>query len=216
MAAGSLQLIPPSSLYESIMGKGGANFTQAAWAGKDEEAARLCSVYPDAGAYVLALRLHGREWGRWLEAAADAAQKIDDQAAKGRHLGNLGLAYSDLGEVPAAIDFYQRALAIAQEIGDRRGEGNHLGNLGLAYSDLGEVPKAIDFYQRALAIAQEIGDRGGEGNHLFNMGLALDELGDREHAIERVEAALDVYEEIKSPHAEQARAQLEEWKGEGR
>ena len=62
-------------------------------------------------------------------------------------LGNLGLAYSDLGETRKAIEYYEQDLAIARETGDRRGEGMTLGNLGNAYSDLGEPRKAIEYYE---------------------------------------------------------------------
>jgi tetratricopeptide (TPR) repeat protein len=71
-------------------------------------------------------------------------------------LGNLGLAYSDLGQVEKAIDYYEQALAIAREIGHRQGEGNRLGNLGLAYSDLGQVEKAKACLRQSLAIFEEI------------------------------------------------------------
>ena len=37
-------------------------------------------------------------------------------------LGNLGLAYADLGESRKAIENYEQALKIDREIGDRRGE----------------------------------------------------------------------------------------------
>ena len=53
----------------------------AARCAEDEAAARLCSAYPDAGAYVLNLRLHAQERIGCLEAAADGAQR--DPAALG-------------------------------------------------------------------------------------------------------------------------------------
>ena len=56
-----------------------------------------------------------------------------DRRGEGAALGNLGLAYADLGEVNKAIEFYKQVLVIAREIGDRRGEGSALGNLGNAY-----------------------------------------------------------------------------------
>jgi tetratricopeptide (TPR) repeat protein len=105
-------------------------------------------------------------------------------------LGNLGLAYSDLGQVEKAIEYYEQALVISRGIGDRCGEGNHLGNLGLAYSDLGQVEKAIEYYEQALVISRGIGDRRGEGNHLGNLGLAYSNLGQVEKAIEYYEQAL--------------------------
>ena len=63
---------------------------------------------------------------------------LEDKGNHGAILGNLGIAYNNLGDPRKAIEYYEKALKIAQEIGDRRGEGNQLGNLGLAYSDLGD------------------------------------------------------------------------------
>ena len=45
-------------------------------------AAQLCSAYSDAGVYVLDLRLHPREFVRWLEAALEAARQLKDRAAE--------------------------------------------------------------------------------------------------------------------------------------
>jgi len=157
---------------------------------------RLCSDYPYVCPHCLDLRLEPRKRILWLEAAAAAAQRLGDKGAEGVHLGNLGLAYADLGEVRRAIGFYEQALAIAREIGDRRGEGADLGNLGLAYADLGEVRRAIGFYEQHLAIVREIGDRRGEGNALGNLGLAYADLGEVRRAIGFYEQALAIAREI--------------------
>ena len=86
------------------------------------------------------------------------AREIGDRRGEGNCLGNLGLAYSDLGELKKAIEYYEQALKIAREIGDRRGEGNQLGYMGEAYIS-GRAKKAIDYYEQALKIEREIGDR---------------------------------------------------------
>jgi tetratricopeptide (TPR) repeat protein len=108
---------------------------------------------------------------------------LKDKRVHGAVLGNLGNAYSDLGEPIKAIEYYEQALKISKEIGDRRGEGNHLGNLGNAYSDLGEPRKAIEYYEQALKISKEIGDRRGEGADLGNLGLAYSDLGEPRKAM---------------------------------
>jgi tetratricopeptide (TPR) repeat protein len=162
----------------------------------EDEATRLCSAYPDAAVYCLALRLHRREWAAWLETAVQAAHRLRDRSAEGNHLGNLGLAYAALGKVREAIGYYEQALEISQEIGDRRGEGSDLGNLGLAYAALGEVRKAIGYYKQCLVIHREIGDRRGEGNDLGNLGLAYATLGETRKAIGYYEQSLEIAREI--------------------
>src|SRR5205085_1600583 len=52
----------------------------------DEQAARLCNEFPNAGAYVLNLRQHPRDEIRWLEAALHAARKLNDRKREGVHL----------------------------------------------------------------------------------------------------------------------------------
>ena len=117
-------------------------------------------------------------WARWSGPSASTSRpwpftrEIGDRRGEGTALGNLGIAYADLGQVERAIGFYEQDLAIAREIGDRRGEGNALGSLGLAYADLGQVERAIGFYEQALTIARAIGDRHGEGIVLGNLGIA--------------------------------------------
>lgn len=83
---------------------------------------------------------------------------LKDKKVHGSILGNLGNAYSHLGEPRKAIEYYEQALKISREIGDRRGEGVDLGNLGLAYSHLGEPRKAIEFLKQSLAIGKAIED----------------------------------------------------------
>ena len=168
----------------------------AARAGQDDEAARLCDDYPNAGAYVLDLRQHPRTRIAWMEAALAAARRLKNRTREGIHLGNLGLAYADLGEPRRAIEFYEQDLAIAREIGDRRGEGAALGNLGNAYAALGEPRRAIEFYEQRLVIAREVGDRRGEGTALGNLGNAYHSLGEPHRAIEFHEQRLIIAREI--------------------
>ncbi|MGD8450650.1 MAG: tetratricopeptide repeat protein [Phycisphaerae bacterium] len=167
-----------------------------AHAAADDAAARLCSDYPNAGAYCLDLRQHGRKQIVWREAALSAARRLADRRAESVHLGSLGLAYADLGEPRRAIEVYEQALAIDREIDDRRGEGADSGNLGNAYYSLGEPRRAIEFYEQQLTITREIGDRRGEGNALGSLGIAYAALGEPRRAIEFCEHQLRIMREI--------------------
>jgi tetratricopeptide (TPR) repeat protein len=168
-----------------------------------DKAAQLCSDYPDAGAYCLEFCQHPRnERIPWLEAALAAAQKLRKRDAEGRHLGNLGITYKDIGEPGKAIDFYQKQLKMVHEIGDRHGEGNALGNLGNVYYLLGEMRKAIEYHEQSLQIAHEIGDRRGEGTVLSNLGSAYKDMGEPRKAIEYHEQALEISRELGDRRSE--------------
>ena len=89
---------------------------------------------------------------------------MNNKQAEGVHLGNLGLAYADLGETRKAIEFYEQRLAIAREIGDRRGEAFGSWNLGIEYEKAGEVEKAIVAMQICVNFEKEIGHPDAEND----------------------------------------------------
>jgi CHAT domain-containing protein/uncharacterized protein HemY len=124
-------------------------------------------------------------------------RQLKNRLGERKALGNLGLAYSNLGNYPKAIDYHQQSLAIAREIKDRPGEEAALNNLGNAYRFLGDYPKAIDYHQQSLAIAREIKDRLGEGQSLGNLGSVYDTLGDYPKAIDYHQRSLAIFREIK-------------------
>jgi len=173
-----------------------AGFELARTAMEDRGRAELAMRYPDAGAFLLALRLTPRERTRWLESQRAAAQAVGDRRGEGNALGNLGVAYKHLGETRRAIELYEQQLVITREIGERRGEGAALGNLGLAYAALGETRRAIELYEQQLVITREIGDRRGEGTALGNLGNAYQNLGETRRAIELYEQRLVIAREI--------------------
>jgi tetratricopeptide (TPR) repeat protein len=161
-----------------------------------EDMAQLAIRYPNAGAYVLNLRLHARELIRWLETALAAARRLKYRQGEGNALGSLGLAYWSLGETQRAIQFHEQYLTIARKLGDRKGEGNALGNLGIAYRELGETQRAIQFYEQQLTIVREVGSRRDEGNALGNLGVAYRNLGETQRAIQFYEQQLTIVREI--------------------
>ena len=163
---------------------------------EDEVALQWTSAFPDRVAYVLDLRLAPRDKIPILEAAVSAARALSDRRGEGAHLGALGRAYADLGEVRRAIKHCEQAVTIAREVGDRRMEGNDLGNLGVAYAALGDVRRAIEHYEQALAIHRALGDWRGEGVRLGNLGNAYFVLGEVRRAIEYYEQALEIAREI--------------------
>jgi tetratricopeptide (TPR) repeat protein len=168
-----------------------------AWAvikeGADQLILDYALIFPEA----LVLRLHPHIRIRWLEAAKAAAQRCGDIRSEGIVLGNLGMAYADLGEVTMAISLYQQQLVIAQNLGNRHSESIALTNLGIAYKDLGEVRRAIGIHEQRIWIARSLGDKLGEGRALSNLGIAYHELGELRSAISCYEHHLEIARAIE-------------------
>jgi tetratricopeptide (TPR) repeat protein len=168
-----------------------------------QERDELLLAYADATAYVGDLRYDKRrERIPQLEASVEAARRLKHRGAESTALGNLGVAYRQLGEPRKAIQYYEQQLEIARQIGDRRSEGHALVNMGLAYSGLGEPRKAIEYFEQVLEIARQIGDRRSEGHALGSLGLAYKQLGEPSKAIQYYEQRLEIARQIGDRRAE--------------
>ncbi|MCP4514438.1 MAG: hypothetical protein GY824_04300, partial [Delftia sp.] len=78
-----------------------------------------------------------------------AAQKLNNRQDEESFLSWTGLAYSALGQVEKAIDYYQQALTIAQEIGHRQGEGTKLRSLRPAHRHPAQLLPAPAHHEHA-------------------------------------------------------------------
>ena len=163
---------------------------------EDEAAARQILDLMDNVTFIGSLRFYPRQLIALMESYLRAARYVNDRQKEGWALGNLGIAYKNLGDMRKAIGCQEPALVIARETGDRRGEGNALGNLGNVYHNLGETSKALEFYKEALVVSREIGDRRAEGIGLSSLGDIYNGLGDPRRAIEYHEQRLVIAREI--------------------
>ena len=160
------------------------------------------TAYPSLGINCIELRLQPRERIVWLEIAIVGARKLKDRGAEAQHLGNLGIAYRNLGEYHLAIGFYEQCLKIAREMGDRRMEGNALGNLGVAFRNLNDYPLAIKYQDQRRQIAVDVGDRRGECTALGNLGSIYASQEKWDKALESYEKALEDRPEIRDQRIE--------------
>ncbi|XP_015775981.1 PREDICTED: uncharacterized protein LOC107354086 [Acropora digitifera] len=118
-----------------------------------------------------------------------------DRSREGKAYFNLGITYKYHGDLPKAIECYEKSLNIYRQTGDRGGEGKAYCNLGITYESHGDFPKAIECYEKSLKIYRQAGDRGGEGDVYFNLGNAYDSQGDFPKAIECFEKSLIISRE---------------------
>jgi tetratricopeptide (TPR) repeat protein len=150
----------------------------------------MCNTFPDAGAYLISMKLNATVRIRWLMDALQASRELENDVTAQAHLGNLGLAYSELGDLSLAIQYFTQALQLAEKLGDKYHQGAWLGNLGNNYALMGDHEKAIEYHKRHLALAREIQDTRGEGHALANLGVSYAYFGNAPKALEHYQQYL--------------------------
>ena len=113
-----------------------------------------------------------------------SAQMSGDRFGEAVVLGELGLAYARLNQMPKAIYYFERHLEIARELGNRQWEMEDYRNLGRAHLELGEIERAGAVYAEALLLAQQRGDRDWDIKHSFSLASVYARLGDLDRAEE--------------------------------
>jgi len=128
-----------------------------------------------------------------FEHALEMFRESKDRRREAITLGYMGNCYRRAGDLPRALDYVQRAMAIKQELGDKLEAGRSHNQLGLIYWDRAEYGKAIGHFQEAIALGHELNEHELEGQAHNNLGLVYDELGDYRQSQRQYEQALRIH-----------------------
>lgn len=169
--------------------------------GNDNDAALLCSLYPNAGTYLIHLLLPLPTRISWLEAGAAAAKNIGEAKLESFHLNNLGEAYYFAGQPRRAREHYLQALEINHRLKDFRNAAQALGNLGVVSAGLREKETAKNYLEEALSIFRETEDRRGEATALGDLGNIYKNDGDLEAALNLYQERLEISQQIEEPRS---------------
>ncbi|XP_078343237.1 uncharacterized protein LOC144628975 [Oculina patagonica] len=132
-----------------------------------------------------------------LKLRLQLAKEMGNRAEEGRAYGDLGTAYyKQIGDMTAALYYYELYLNISKEVGDRDGERRAYSNIGNVLLSCGDFKTAIIYHERDLKITKELGDRAGEGATYGNLGNAYYRLGDFHKAIDYYERRLKIAKEV--------------------
>lgn len=124
------------------------------------------------------------------------ARAETSEPAEADRLLNVGIEQAQVGQLSAAIESWQQALAIYQALGDRMGEGNAMGNLAIAYSNLGQYDQAIATYEQIVIIFAEVGDPVRQGRGLISLGNIYAVQGQINKAIDSLEESLKLMRSV--------------------
>lgn len=122
-------------------------------------------------------------------------------------LNCLGRCLNQQGNIAAAIDCYEQALAIAQSLDtspsiQRLTSTLHTG-LADAFADTGDYPQAKAYYEQSLAIKKEIGgDTRGVVVIQIQLGTLAMAQGDLHEAEQRYQSALTLFASLNEPKTE--------------
>lgn len=111
-----------------------------------------------------------------------------------------GIYYDFRKDWDAALECYQRALALRKEIGEPSAVRQSLYNIGMHYLDKRELDLALDYYQQALSMDKQEGNLEWTAGTLAEIGGIYDAKGDLDIALDYYQQALSISEKIGSAH----------------
>eukprot|EP00053_Salpingoeca_punica_P014456 m.131433 g.131433 ORF g.131433 m.131433 type:complete len:614 (-) comp16462_c0_seq3:470-2311(-) len=133
---------------------------------------------------------------KYYKTSLDITTELKDAAGEGRAVGNLGNAYTAIGEFGEAVKYHLRRLKIANDSNDLPAKARACGNLGNAYSALNEFSDAIKYYQQSLNVAKESGNIPGQGQAYFCLGTTYASLKNYVRAVEFHEHHLEIATQV--------------------
>ena len=129
---------------------------------------------------------HATEGRQWLQRAMDLAS-ADGGAPLARVAHGLGVLLDQQSEPDAAVQLFERSLAIWRDLGDREEQARELNSLGIVQRHLGNTGAARSLLEEAVAIDRELGSH--------RLGAALTNLGQLESAAGRLDRAIELLQE---------------------
>ncbi len=89
----------------------------------------------------------------------------------------MGIAYDLLGDLPAALAHYQKALPIARQRDQYAQTADILGNIAIIYSKSRDYPNAANYYKQALYLLRVNKDTLRLANQYLNLGITFKQSG---------------------------------------
>jgi len=113
-----------------------------------------------------------------------------------RALKEAGHTCWAFGDLPNAMDHFQRALQLSEEDGDIGGQSDAESGLGAVATDLKDQVRSRAHAERALALAEKAGDRGRIALYASNLANRFFEAKDYARAHAHYERALVIFQEL--------------------
>lgn len=124
------------------------------------------------------------------------SEKIGYQKGIAWSYGNIGSAYTWLGNYEKALENCFKAVELLRETEEYKQEVQILYNLSIVFYFIGDPEKQLQYCFESLELARKIGDRSGEANALNGIGTAAYTTGKNEDAVKYLTEASEIALEI--------------------
>lgn len=122
-----------------------------------------------------------------LDQPIGLARRAGDNVLELRAVFGKGQFLAMLGDLPAALPFFQESLELSKKSGDKRAEAHTLDDIGLVETNLERYSDAIQQFNQALELQHETGQP-------WETALTLANMAEAESALGRVDLALEALE----------------------
>jgi len=109
---------------------------------------------------------------------------------------NIGYVHDIKGNIPQALEYYNKALNVLQLLGSKEGIASAMNSMAYLYINQGDSAKALEYYHKSLKIEEEIGSKEKMASSLKSIGAIYGNQNDLTLALEYYHRSLDMYEEI--------------------
>ncbi len=94
-----------------------------------------------------------------IEKFTEALEATEGDPRKSAEIYNdMGVAYRDLEDYPAAHNALDEAMSRFTELGDKKGQAQTLGNRGAVLQAQGELEKAVEVYKQSATMLEDVGE----------------------------------------------------------
>ncbi|MEZ4320753.1 MAG: tetratricopeptide repeat protein [Myxococcota bacterium] len=139
-----------------------------------------------------------------VRALTSALEALGDRAEprmRGRALCNLGVVYSDMGDLDRSKDCYERSEALLVHAGDHRTLPMVYTNLAIVMHCLGRPTEVRPLFEKALHKHRENANRRSEGIVLGNLGSLAQAEGRLADARECFEQSIAAARAVRNPRS---------------
>lgn len=91
--------------------------------------------------------------------------------SKGMALNNIGYVHLMKGDIPVALEFYDKSIDLFVELDNKRGIANYYTSVGYIHKHQGNIPKALDYYHKSLSFLDSLDDKKGMAYNYNNIGV---------------------------------------------